>query len=248
MDKPNPFLKLMQSVKKDLPTTPKSTEKNISDSVSGALTKTSAQATPVSSVPTEKASLPEGIPSSQLLLGNPFTGLRPPEPAESNGELVPSGVQELGAIDTESMEPSEKREANLNVKAKAFGKTLTLDSASSVRALCDEIDSLIGDNATGASAALQGPNLITIRNYVQSLMVTLKSRPEFDSVLIAHDVRNVMKFIRATRQETLELRDIKVTKKAVRAAKKETSTNKAKGFDDAFKSVMFGTLPKIGGK
>jgi hypothetical protein len=112
--------------------------------------------------------------------------------------------------------------------------------------VCDQIDKLIGDEA---GAALEGPSLITVRNYVQTLMVTLKTRPEFDSVIIDKDVRNIMKFIRATREEALALREVKTTKKAVREAKKETATKKtsakALGFEDAFKSVMFGPF---GGK
>lgn len=276
-DKPNPFLKLLNQVKADgvgvkapsvgsggggaiprsgpeieMHMTPKPAEKNTSDSVSGDLTSTSVQATPVSSASQEKASLPELTPQAQRLLGSapvePAPSMSYDEFANAMQEVVPSDTQELASINTDSMEPTEgKRETNLNMKAKAFGNKLQLESADSVRALCDRIDAMIGDTVEGASAALQGPNLITIRNHVQSLMVTLKSRPEFDSVMIAKDVRNVMKFIRATREETLELREIKTTKKAVRAAKKEVTSGKAKGFDDAFKSVMFGSFPGVGG-
>jgi len=74
---------------------------------------------------------------------------------------------------------------------------------------------------------------------VQRLMITLKQRPEFDSVLIAKDVRNVMQFIRATREETLALREVKTEKKAVRAVKSEAKKKSLKGFEAAFNNVMF---------
>lgn len=247
VDKPNPFLKLMQSVKKDMTATPKPAEKNISDSVSRALTSPSVPATAISSEPKEKATMPELTPQTQRLLGAGGTTAGGPTTSDETAmdfdsmmaadELQPSGMQELASMNTESLEPQSRREANLNVQANQLTKRLQLDSAESVRELCDRIDSMIEDKA---AANLQGPGLLQMRNYVQSLMVTLKTRPEFDSVIIAKDVRNVMQYIRATRDEALSLREVKTTKKTVRAAKKEQTTTKAKGFENAFHAIMFG--------
>jgi len=241
-DKPNPFLKLLNQVKADAAktATPKVEEKNIPDSPKKDLTNPFISGKVVSPPTQEKTSLPQVTPQAQQLLG---AGVGETTQSEST-DLVPYDTHELANINTESMEPVEKRETNLNVKAKQFGQKLQLESTQSVRELCDTLDAMMeSENA----ATLQGPKLIDIRNYVQTLMITLKARPEFDSVIIDKDVRNVMKFIRATREEALALREVKVVKKATRSAKKETTSVKNKGFEDAFKNIMFGA-PNLGGK
>ncbi len=251
-EKPNPFLKLLNQVKADtqkaVPApTPKAEEKKISESPEQGLTSPAKTDTPVSRPAQEKTDLAQSTPAPQLLLG---AAIAPKDDEadkpESNGDLQPYDMQELAMVDTENMEPTNpiRRVPNLNVKAANMAKSLTLESPASVRELCDKLDAMIGERA---APDLQGPQLIDIRNYVQTLMVTLKSRPEFDSVIIDKDVRNVMKFIRATRQEALELRDVKTEKKATRSAKKEVTSSRAKGFESAFNAIMFGA-PKFGDK
>lgn len=138
--------------------------------------------------------------------------------AKIEPDQMPS-VYELAATDTTEFEPKDpnaRREPQELIEAKKIDSKLAIDNETSVRALCDHIDTLIESNPK-----LIGPPLVDLRNYVQRLMITLKQRPEFDSVIIAKDVRNVMTFIRAARGEALELREVKTTKKAVRGLKKE---------------------------
>jgi hypothetical protein len=219
--------------------TPTVEQKNISESPVQALTKPTLDANAFSVEAATKAMQAILTPQAQQLLGGggggPAQGSESEDSVADRNALVPSGMGELASIDTESMDPITKRETNLNAQATQFGKRMVLDSEGSVRALCDRIDQMIQGNAN-----LVGPALIDLRGYVQTLMVTLKSRPEFDSVVIDTDVRNVMRFIRATREEALGLREIKTVKKAVRSAKKETSSNKLKGLEGAFMAIMNG--------
>ena len=239
-DKPNPFLKLMNQVKADQakkaePATPQSEQKLFSESPKQDLTTETKSPTDISQSANEKKTEMVLTPAAQLLLGA-NNAVPDPAAATTSGQLIPSGTQELGAIDTTDMEEKTQREPNINVRAAAAGKLMQLDSAETVRGVLDQLDNLIEKHA---AADLQGPPLIESRNYVQSIMVTLKTRPEFESVMIAKDVRNVMKFIRATRQEALELRELKTEKKAVRAANKERKESKqTKGFDQAFNKIM----------
>lgn len=244
--KPNPFAHLIKNIKESAAkpaalgaVNPKPEEKNISDSPNQGLTSPSEPAKDISVNAEQKVSQPVLTPQAQRLLGGPVEQLDSPLPTvDYNEQTIASDAQELARINTESMEPVQERQSNLNVEAARLGKKMQLDSIDSVRSLCDALDARL--EAIGG-AALEGPALSDTRNYVQSLMVTLKTRPEFAEVVIAKDIRNVMKFIRATRQEALELRELKLVKKSTRAANAE---KKAKGkpsqsaFAKAFSNVM----------
>lgn len=225
MSKPNPFLALLA---KDL-----------------------AKKTAVDSQP-KPAVEATASGSSALSSVNPLMTLTAPLPPEPDspktfetiehdadeGKLMPSGVHEIANINTESMEPESPQKYKLpetNRKAMALTKGLILEDAPSVRKLCDDIDAVIE-----ANESLAGPPLITLRGYVTQLMVTLKERPEFDSVLIAKDTRNVMKYVRANREDSLVLRDIKVEKKAAKTvrASKKSKTDQLMG--DAFAKMLGG--------
>jgi hypothetical protein len=253
-DKPNPFLKLMADLKADRSKAgqtekpnPLIEAKKISDSVAKPLTAPAVSATPISPTASEKPTLPQLTPQAQRLLGAAPTPKSADDFIKPESALATSDLQELARIDTEKMEPQTDRKPNLLVKANELNRKLTLDSTSSVRALCDQIDELIPKQA---GSALEGPPLIHIRNYVQTLMVTLKQRPEFAEAIIDNDIRNVIKFIRATRQEALALREVKTVKKEVKAAKKASGASEAKkaaAFDSAFSKVMFGLPPGMKG-
>jgi hypothetical protein len=149
------------------------------------------------------------------------------------------GLHELAALNTDSLEPQTTPSTSIAVKTRQHEQKLILDSAADVRELCDRTDALIV-----ANPQLAGPSLVTLRNYVQQLMITLKNHPEFDDVVIDHDINNVMQFIRATREEALSLRTVKVEKKAVRAVGKERKANLTSGMAEAFKAVMQGGIKK----
>lgn len=149
-----------------------------------------------------------------------------------------AGVHALAELNTDSMKPQDKPITSLTLKAAQRTEKLVLDSAQDVRQLCDQVDQLISSNEQ-----LAGPALIHLRGYVRQLMVTLKEKPEFDNILIdkeggLSDTRNIMKFIRATREESLLLRDVKTEKKAVRGAKKEKTSTLNAGLSAAFAAVM----------
>ncbi len=151
-----------------------------------------------------------------------------------------SSVEQLARINTDEIEaePQDRPVFKNEVSAAAkLTKAMILTEADKVREVCDNFDSQIRN-----ISSLAGPDLAVLRNQVQTIMITLKEHPEFDSVLIADDIKNVFRWIRATRAEALALRDIKVEKKVTREVKKTTTTKKigtADSFADAFNAIMF---------
>lgn len=204
------------------------------------------QAVPVTPKPTPT---PAPVASTAVSTAkNPFLTLTaaPADQAHAHEiELTPNkvhSVEELGHINTQEMEAQHQRESNLNVKAEQRTAKLVLASGEEVKSVCDKLDSIIGNNPN-----LVGPPLIEARGYVQRLMVTLKERPEFDSFVIDKDVRNIMRFIRSTREESLAMREVKTVKKVQRQVKKEQTGIKDKAVKDAFNMVLgtglnFGSL------
>lgn len=247
-DKPNPFLRLLSDgLPKKAPATPEPGEKNISDSAEKGLTNPSTSVSLGAGV-TEKPGFNLAEATKQFLTPEAMQLLKAGTPTvpqvnvlldSGSTDLEPAGLDALAAIDTESLEPKDRPTSNINVEAAKFGQRLVLESSGSVRELCDRIDKLIEGNPT-----LVGPSLADLRNYVQQLMITLKSRPEFDGVVLDKDVRNVMIFIRKTREEALGLREVKVVKKVAKATNKEKKQKELSGFADAFQQLMSGGLKK----
>ncbi len=179
------------------------------------------------------------VPAEQTLTGDS----RPVEStagSNKNADGVPqmSSIQELAAYDPSSdglVEQDTPQRADL-VKAALLNRRLAMESANDVRNLCDSIDTMI----EGFGDKLAGPPLIQVRGYVQSLMVTLKSHPEFDSVLIDKDVRNVMRFIRAVRGEALASREIKEVKREIKTikAKAKSAGPSSSLLENAFSQLM----------
>ncbi len=193
--------------------------------------------------------LPPVAPTAISTAKNPFASLMAAPTAESiaadkaltqpRNQL--NQLSELAAMNTESLEPNTgKPETNINVKAAVRSASLMLESPEEVRQLCDRVDQMIESNE-----ALSGPPLIELRGYVQRLMITLKERPEFDSIVIDKDIRNVMRFIRATREETLALREVKTERKAKREANKAVKVIKDSPMKDAFNAIMLGGKLKL---
>lgn len=220
VSKNNPFAHLMPKLNPG-----SSTEKNVESKKEDLTTPTGS----------DKQFL---TPSAQQLLASSAgaeaseSSVNPPTHDDQTEHV--GGVGELARIDTSDMSPQDKVEYNKVAKdAKQEAERLLLDSPDAVRRICDAADALIESNPD-----LVGPPLFELRNYVERLMVTLKQRPEFDSVIIDKDVRNIMKFIRATRGEALLLREVKTVKKATKAAKKETKGIQLDAMQDAFASIM----------
>lgn len=228
-DKPvNPFLKLLTTkpVVASAPTTAKPADKPDSSRLAMGL----------------KTLMEQGKSTS----ANPLLSLNapppPPEPASltTNG-IAAESVHELANVNTDLLVPNDGRPSpNIAVKAANRTQALALTTGEEVRALCDRVDELIESNDQ-----LAGPPLFELRNHVQRLMVTLKERPEFDGIVLDKDIRNVMKFIRATREEALQLREIKTEKKSVRAVKKESTTKANKGMEAAFAAILGGGKLKL---
>lgn len=205
----------------------------------------------------EPAPVPVPTPA---VVRNPFESLTGPlsEPTPTANATANGGAQDvqesaiaagsleaLAAADTDSMmlEPVHKRQNSLIVQAILDDKTRMLQSESEVRDLCDEIDGLIE-----GQRSIQGPNLIYLRTYVERLMITLKKVPEYESVLIAKDIRNIMSFIRSTREAALELREVKTEKKAIREVKANAKIRAGTAIPKIEASTMSNIFDSILGK
>lgn len=177
------------------------------------------------------------VDNNQLLTSDSGEASERSEPAEQHlsSETVLYSAEQLARVNTDGdeLEPKDRHEKTELVKAAEMAKDLVLKDSSSVRHLCDAIDTLIESHDR-----LVGPSLITLRGYVQTLMVTLKARPEFDEIIIDKDVRNVMRFIRTVRETALATRETKMVKKAVRETKKAKSAPVESAFANAFSQVM----------
>lgn len=208
-----------------------------------AMAKKAAKVEP-SPVAIQPKSEPVAIETSVVPASNPFVfydndgeASERSEQAEPQlkGEPALYSAEQLARIDTdtEELEPKARQGKADLVKAAELAKDMVLKDSSSVRQLCDEIDTLIESHDQ-----LVGPGLVTLRGYVQTLMVTLKARPEFDEIIIDKDVRNVMRFIRTVREQALATREVKVIKKAVRETKKKGDTKLESAFSNAFANMM----------
>lgn len=178
---------------------------------------------------------------SKSVQANPLTSLLAPSAPTQPlaGATVKDEISsqyQLAGIDTTSLTPATQPKTQLASKVEARTEQLILESGKSVRELCDQVDHVMAEDKQLSMA-----DYATIRGYVMQLMITLKSRPEFESLLIDKDVRNVMRFLRATREEAMALRDVKTEKKATRGVKKERTTKIGSDMKDAFNEV-FGAI------
>ncbi|KAK0039441.1 hypothetical protein Bpfe_031118 [Biomphalaria pfeifferi] len=232
-------------------TTPKPTESKV---IEAHIEPTPGPA-PVDSGPNAEPTMEKNpfiVPAAQTLTQSPVVLSAAASAAASTssaGTVKPDGTieihsaGELAAFDPEKMglEVQNEPQKQELVRAAVLTKRMILDDGKDVRNLLDAIDSTI----ESFQDKLAGPGLITLRNYVQSLMVTLKQHPEFDSILIDKDVHNVMRFIRAVRGEALAARDIKEVKREVKKAK--AAATPAKGLSSnslasAFSALMMNQL------
>lgn len=231
----------------------------VSQQVLASIQKPTAADTPAEATATSISALPAVesnpflVPASQQLLAEQREEVRERFSADAierrshAGEL--HSVDQLAELDPEAegfvAETQKVYHAPENVKAARLTDAMVLDSPDSVRALCDEMDRLLTE-LSDSGGKIIGPPLFQLRNYVQQLMVTLLKRPEFDSVVIDTDIRNVFKFIRATREQTLKEREIKTEKSAVRKIKTASTNKRKESMAAAFAALQAGQFKFVG--
>jgi len=158
--------------------------------------------------PEPESNLDAAIDADGQLLGALGTPIQ-------EGEAM--SIYELAVTEVSSLPAIRSRADAIASKSKAF----TITEAEDVQSVCDALDSMIGgDNR------LTGFDLAQVRNYVQMLMVTLKVNPEFGSILLDRDVRNVIRFARQQYLEAVAVNGIAETKKATRSVKSGSTAAK----------------------
>lgn len=131
--------------------------------------------------------------------------------------------EQIGAdFDTTGLEAQTEATSKEERSVKALDEAAILEGPAGVRQLCDEVDRLMTDPAIGLSHL----SMPTIREYCRRLMITLKNHPEYDSVILDKDVRNMMAFIQATRVNAVHTRQQKVAKLADRQSGTNTGGKK----------------------
>ena len=133
------------------------------------------------------------------------------QPLESVAELAHRNTDEVTAL--------RSRADAAIVETEKF----ILRTGESFRSVADALDTMIGGDKR-----LSGFDLAGCRNYVRALMTSLAKNPEFETILLDNDVRNVVKFGTLTYQEAIELDAIKEDTKTRKAATPSRSKAKPK--------------------
>src|SRR5690606_40432430 len=79
----------------------------------------------------------------------------------------------------------------------------------------------------------------TVRSYVRVIFQELKENPELDSILIDKDIRNVMMFIRETRETALATQNQTKEKKAKASAKKASADRKSTRLNSSHVKISY---------
>lgn len=116
---------------------------------------------------------------------------------------------------------------------------LVIHEAEGLREVLNFVDASMKDDVR-----LSGLDLVSVRDYVKSIMITLKAHPEFDDILLPEDVRNIVRFARESYLAAQDDMTLAQEKKASRAAKANSPSKKAKA---AKTNAMANALKNLGG-
>lgn len=103
------------------------------------------------------------------------------------------------------------------------------------------------DTLVGESTGINTLQMDEARGYVMKIMTTLKTHPEFDGLLAAKDVHNVMVFIQSSSQLATADFIVKKEKKATSAAKKAKAVGNMTFEMPGFEGSIGGAAPEHGG-
>lgn len=156
-------------------------------------------------------------------------------PLDENG--VPHPMVDLAAIASTVVE--DGIEAIRQDAARVLTRTqdYVLKDGTDVKKLLAALDSKVS-----ASGEVNGFDLADCREYVQRLMVTLKERPEFSTILVDSDYRNIVAFAWAMYDAAaleFEVKAEKASRPKALPAEPKTDKGKAdKAKKNAFASAM----------
>lgn len=119
-----------------------------------------------------------------------------------------------------------------------------LRDAESFRTIADALDSTISTDGR-----VDHLNLMTVRNYVTALMVTLRTNPEYSGILLDQDVRNILSFARQLYAEAESAADMKAATKQASKSKAASAgakrVNRTRGSDPALEARMAESLARF---
>lgn len=174
---------------------------------------------------TEPDKKPAAASNPFLLLGN-TAGSNLPDGDAASSESMPDfgGLAEhessrdlLATMDTDHIRAMRDRADALVAKSEKY----ILPEAADVRALADSLDASIA-----ADADIPIGTLHQIRDHVRTIMTTLRAHPEFSTILLDADVRNIVRFARAAYINANEVTLLTASVKQDRAVKRESKASK----------------------
>jgi hypothetical protein len=124
-------------------------------------------------------------------------------------------VKDLASLNSDSIEEKLKPSSIAEKQIDAVMKETLLSGPEDIRATMDEVDSLMASDVGISTIALG-----VIRNKIESVMISLRDNPEWDSILLDNDVRNMVRFLRSIKGEAQLVLEEKSQKKAVAASKR----------------------------
>lgn len=146
-------------------------------------------------------------------------------------------LEELASQNTTEMRAARNRADQIAIRAERW----ILPDAPALKEMCDSLDVIMaGDDRYDEI------DLRSIRNYVRTIMVTLKAKPEFKEVLLDSNVRSVVKYMREAylaakdSGEVLRANKAPGRKAGVKSKSKAMSSKKMDALAAAFDLAMKG--------
>ena len=124
-------------------------------------------------------------------LGALGRSLKAPTPTPTPAPVTPA-VQAAAVPAVESTQPTLEAPRDVAVPVPQV-----IEGPADFQRVLDAFDHLASTTLEFDELTIPG-----VRRYVMDIMVALKTNPEYDGILVARDVHNVMKFIRASKQIT----------------------------------------------
>lgn len=164
----------------------------------------------------------EAGPDSNLPEGEAKSSFVPQDEAESELAKSADAPFALATFDSSHIKAARDKADALLAKSERF----ILAEAKDVRDVADAVDTMMDQDGM-----LDGLDLGAIRNHIQSLMITLRAKPEYVGVLLPRDISNIVKFARdsyVNELETVQMASDKKERRASSPTSERAKKNKSK--------------------
>lgn len=140
-------------------------------------------------------------------------------------------IEDIAAFDTSKLKPTVDPQSKEST-ALARARQAVIKGPEDFKKVANALDELIGQD--------EGIDMLTLsaaRSYVKVLATSINENPELDSLMLARDVRNVIRTMRTLQAQAEAAQEVKLEKRVKRASKKKSSAKA-----DKFAKVDIGAL------